>query len=151
MRRRCGFTLLELLVVVAIMGVLMGVLLPAILKVKNKRKEKRAAIQAKAIASAVDAYRLRYHKWPASEGDLEDGKDVTYGTPSDNNRVVFKMLEFPPDGSPGGDDAVIDMSDYRIDSNGNVLNAWGEQFRITLDLNGDYLPSGGVAVNWNYK
>ena len=151
MRRRRGFTLLELLVVIAIMGVLMGLLLPAILKVKNKSKEKRANIQAKAIASSVDAYRLRYHKWPARTSDLQAGNDVTYGTSGRNNSIVFRLLEFPPDGNPGGDDAVIDMADFRADANGNVLNAWGKQFRITLDLNGDYSPSGGVSVNWNYK
>jgi len=148
MRRRRGFTLLELLVVIAIMGVLMGLLLPAILKVKNKSKEKRANIQAKAIASSIDAYRLRYHEWPARTSDLNKGEDVTYGDPGNNNSVVFNLLENPPDGG----DSVIDMGDFRVDPNGNVLNAWGKQFRITLDLNGDYIsPPGGVSVNWNYK
>mgnify|MGYP006432603667 CR=1 FL=1 len=150
MKRRRGFTLLELLVVIAIMGVLMALLLPAILKFKDKSRATRADVQVRAIGSAINAYRLRYHKWPAHNGDLEAGEDVTYGTEDRGNAIIFAKLEFPPDGNQGNpDEPVIDMIGFWKGDDGNVRCFNGDQFQVTLDLNEDFQPSGGVSVSWN--
>ncbi len=149
MKRSAGFTLLELLVVVGIIGLLMALLLPAIIKVKDNGKKKRAEVNARAIVSAIDGYKLRYHKFPANNTDLSAGQDVTYGLGGDDNKAVFDKLANPPDGNPDEDDAFIDMSDFIVDAAGNVLKSAppdGEQYKITLDLDGDYEPSGGVKV-----
>ncbi len=148
MKRRDGFTLLELLVVVGLIGILMALVLPAIIKAKDRGKDKRITTNAKALESAIDGYKLRYHKYPAKNSDLELGEDVTYGKDSKDNNEVIDKLAFPPDGS-GSDDAFLDLSDYIIDKNGNALKTAppdGEQYKITLDINADYLPSGGVKV-----
>ena len=151
MKRRDGFTLLELLVVIGLITLLMALLLPAIVKVKDSGQKKRAEVNARAIASAVDGYKLRYHKFPAKNADLEAGRDVTYGAGGDNNKIVFDKLENPPDGSPGVDDAFIDLSDFPKDASGNlVAKVGGVQFRITLDINADYTPSGGVKVEFDW-
>jgi prepilin-type N-terminal cleavage/methylation domain-containing protein len=143
MKQKRGFTLLELLIVISIMVGLMALLLPAIAKMKKRGKEQLHEVQKRAIISAVSAYRAQYHKWPAPLSDLQDGEDVTYGGDSDDNHLVFDELESPPH----GDESVIDMNDFgRRDSNQNILNPDGDQFRITLDLNEDHIPSGGVSV-----
>lgn len=151
MKQRHGFTLLELLVVIAIMMVLMALLLPALSKMRKKGKEQLNDVQKRSIVSAVSAYRLRYHKWPTLVHDLEAGQDETYGAGANGNQVVFCRLEFPPDGQesdPDVGEAVIDMNDFgRRDSDDNVLNPYGNAFQITLDLNEDYSPSGGVSVD----
>ena len=147
--RKQGFTLLELLVVIAVMTALMGLLMPAISKMKTNAKEQRYEIQKRAIASAVAAYRLRYHQWPGKVVDMEAGQDETYGGGLDGNNVVFDRLEFPPDGDENdSDESVIDMGDFpRRDSDDNVIGAYGDPFEITLDLDEDYTPSGGVSIN----
>ena len=170
MKRKNGFTLLELLIVVGLMGILMALLLPALIKVKDTGSEKRIEVNAKAILVGVNIYKQRYHKWPADTDDLENGVDVYYGSRSDphelyesegnavqgnnkikwanNNSVIFNRLVRPPDGS-GSDAPCIDLSDFIVDGNGNVLMRPGEdeeQYRITFDLDGNYTPSGGTAV-----
>ncbi len=149
MKAQRGFTLLELLLVMAIMGVLMALLLPAILKFQDKSKAKRANARVIAIEAAVQAYRLRYHVWPAVDSHMSAGVDVTYGTTGYDNGVVFRKLTYPPDGnSSGADDPLIDINDFALDSNGNGICYLGTQFKITFDLNEDFSPSGGVSVSY---
>ena len=149
MHKRNGFTLIELLVVIGLIGVLMALLLPAIIKAKNTGKEKRVASNAKVITSSINAYKLRYHKWPAKKSDLVAGEDVTYGTDGRDNHLVIDKLIRPPDGGgASSDEAVIDLSDFIVDKSGNILKEpGGPQYRIRLDIDGDYSPSGGVDVN----
>jgi type II secretory pathway pseudopilin PulG len=117
------------------------------LKSKDKGIHQRAEANASAIVTAIDAYKARYHKWPAADNDLDSGRDVTYGTTNTPNEVVFDKLSKPPDGSNAKDEPVIDMSDFVTDSSGNVLRkVGGRQYMITFDIDGDYSPSGGVKV-----
>jgi hypothetical protein len=128
----------------------MALLLPAIMESKTHGEDERIRINSKAIVAAIDGFKLRYHKWPADNGDLGQGEDVTYGTSGHDNHLVFDKLVNPPDGNPGADDALIDLSDFIVDKSGNVLKGPlpdGEQYKITLDINADHTPSGGISVN----
>jgi type II secretion system protein G len=58
-----GFTLLELLVVVAIIGILVGIMLPAIGGVKIKAQKKKAESDVKSLAVACRAYHTEYGYW----------------------------------------------------------------------------------------
>ena len=83
MKRRDGFTLLELLVVIGLIALLMVLLLPAIMKSKENGKKQRIAANARALETAINAYKSRYHKWPGTDNDLDGGYDVVlYGTNS---------------------------------------------------------------------
>lgn len=64
-----GFTLLELLVVVAIIGILVGIMLPAIGGVKIKAQIKKAESGVKSLAVACRAYHTEYGYWPLARGD----------------------------------------------------------------------------------
>ena len=148
-RKLGGFTLLELLIVIGLITLLMALLLPAILKSKNKGDAQRIESNSMAIIAAIDGYKLRYHKWPAKNSDLEAGNDVTYGSDGHDNKIVFDKLANPPDGNPNEGEALIHLSDFIVDKSGNVLKGPlpdGKQYEITLDINADYSPSGGIKV-----
>ena len=148
-RKLGGFTLLELLIVIGLITLLMALLLPAILKSKNKGDAQRIESNSMAIIAAIDGYKLRYHKWPAKNSDLEAGNDVTYDSDGHDNKIVFDKLANPPDGNPNEGEALIDLSDFIVDKSGNVLKGPlpdGKQYEITLDINADYSPSGGIKV-----
>jgi prepilin-type N-terminal cleavage/methylation domain-containing protein len=146
--KRNGFTLIELLVVIGLIGILMALLLPAVIKSKDKGIEQRAQVNGRAIVAAIDAYKQRYHKWPADDKDLDAGRDVTYGVDKNDNKVVFDKLSKPPDGSKAKDDPFIDLSDFVKDKSGNVIRKPGDrQYHITFDIDGDFSPSGGVSVD----
>lgn len=69
MRRDAGFTLLELLVVLAIMGLLAAVVGPQVVRYLGSSKSQTAAVQSRNVATALNLFRLDAGRYPnASEG-----------------------------------------------------------------------------------
>lgn len=124
-----GFTLLELLIVISLIVVLMALLIPAFYKVKNGANDKRAQIEARIIGSAIRAYKLQEKKFPVNNpAGVAD--DVVYGGGGQDNSEVMTLLR---DGQP----PVLDVNKLRWDDDGNVIDPYGSQYKITLDLNYD--------------
>lgn len=65
-RRIRGFTLMELLVVLAILGLLMSLVGPAVLNQLGGAKSKTAAIQVKDIEQALEMYKLDVGRYPTT-------------------------------------------------------------------------------------
>lgn len=84
---RRGFTLLELLVVVAIIGILAGLLLPAFSKMKNAARIKKATSDVVALVAAIQGYQVVYHRWP---GNADGGS-----WKNDNYTVINQLANNP--------------------------------------------------------
>ena len=74
-RRHGGFTLIEIMVVVVIIGLLVGVVGPNVYKNLFKAQEDIAWNQAKQIDAAVGTYYLHERRIPSMEELLEKGPD----------------------------------------------------------------------------
>jgi general secretion pathway protein G len=71
-RRGHGFTLIEVILVIAIIGVLAGVLIFAIGGQKDKADRDATAILIKQVSGALDRYKLHVGRYPTEEdGGLE--------------------------------------------------------------------------------
>jgi len=70
-RRTGGFTLVELLVVLAILGLLAGLVGPQVMKFLGTSKTKTAALQIENLSSTLDLYRLEVGRYPTNEEGLE--------------------------------------------------------------------------------
>jgi len=116
-RRSRAFTLIEMLVVIAIIAILAGILLPALSKVKLQAKVRLAKAEMNMIASAIKDYESSYDRYPASkdvEGYTSNGAnpanpDFTFGglapvslggITRDNSEIMEILLD-------------IDMNDNR--------------------------------------
>ena len=69
-RQQRGFTLLELLVVLAILGLLIGLVAPAALRQLESSKEKIAHQSIERIAGVLDIYKLDVGVYPTTEQGL---------------------------------------------------------------------------------
>src|SRR5581483_3621031 len=69
-RRERGFTLLELLVVLAILGLLIGLVAPAAIRQLGSAKHKVAEQTIARLASFLDLYRVDVGSYPSTEQGL---------------------------------------------------------------------------------
>src|SRR5262245_24972404 len=116
-RNRAGFTLMEVLVVVAILVILAGVGSVAVFGYLEESKAKTARIQIKTLEDAVSNYKLNHGDFPASLEILtrsEDGRPATleanqvmdpwgreYGYEPANLSATGKPLIYSQGGNPG--------------------------------------------------
>ena len=123
--RESGFTLLELLVVVAIIGLLVGYVAPRYFSQVGKSEVQVARAQIDSIEKALDQYRLDTRRYPSAEQGLAAlvtrpanepnwsgpylkravpndpwGRPYVYRTPGQKGE--FDLISFGRDGKAGG-------------------------------------------------
>lgn len=93
-----GFTLLELLVVLVIIGLLAGYVGPRFFSQIGKSETKAAQAQISAISKALDAYRLDNGAYPSTE----QGLAALWQAPPGATRWTGPYLQKQPPSDPWG-------------------------------------------------
>jgi len=70
-RRDAGFTLVELLVVLAILGLLVGIAVPKLFQYFSRAKEQAAQIQINTLAQDLDLFLLDVGRYPTEQEGLK--------------------------------------------------------------------------------
>jgi general secretion pathway protein G len=116
--RATGFTLLELLVVVAIIGLLVGYVAPRYFGQVGRSEVTTAKAQIDALEKALDQYRLDTGRYPATEIGLNALVERPPDEPKWNGPYLKKAVPLDPWGSPYLYKAPGDRGDYDIVSYG---------------------------------
>ncbi len=66
-----GFTLVEMLLVLAILGILIAILMPSVIGVTREAKEKQAAADLRIVQAALSGYYIKYNNFPSHYGGWE--------------------------------------------------------------------------------
>ena len=70
-RREAGFTLIELMVVIVILGVLAGLIAPRIMGRPDEAKQLKAKIQIESLETALKLYKLDNGFYPTTDQGLQ--------------------------------------------------------------------------------
>ena len=131
-----GFTLMELLVVLAILGLLMSLVGPQVLNQLGGAKTKTALIQIKDLEQALEMYKLDVGRFPSSDQGLDalvknpggaggwNGPYLKSGVPMDpwKREYVYKypgdrgeldIFTLGQNGTPGGEGEDSDVGNWQ--------------------------------------
>jgi general secretion pathway protein G len=114
LKRSCGFTLLELLVVIVIIGLLAGYVAPRYFSQVGKSEIQVARAQIDSLEKALDQYRLDIRRYPSAEEGLAAiepylkkalpndpwGRPYLYRVPG--QRAEYEIFSYGRDGKAGG-------------------------------------------------
>ncbi|MGE0622607.1 MAG: type II secretion system major pseudopilin GspG [Pseudomonadales bacterium] len=101
--RSAGFTLIEILVVVVIIGILGAIIVPNLLGRPDQARITAAQSDIRSLANALDIYRLDNFVYPSTEQGLEALVRKPAGFPEPKNYspdAYIKQLPTDPWGSP---------------------------------------------------
>ena len=135
MKKEHGFTIIEIMVVVAILAILASVLVPRIMDEPDKARIVKAKQDIRVIESALDLYKLDNFVYPSTEesidalvtkpGDAPNwkkggyvkklpidpwGNEYQYLNPGEHGEVDIYSLG--SDRSPGGQDSAEDIGNW---------------------------------------
>jgi len=131
-RKASGFTLLELLVVIVIIGLLAGYVAPRYFSQVGRSEVQVARAQIESLEKALDQYRLDMRRYPSAEeglgalvakpqaGDAWQGPYLKKAVPMDpwgrayvyrvpGEKGEFQLLSYGRDGKPGGNGEDADI------------------------------------------
>lgn len=95
-----GFSLLELLVVLVIIGLLAGIVGPSLFKNIGKSEITTAKAQVDSLGKAIDTFRLDNGRFPSPEEGLRALVQRPEGLPDWNGPYLKKAVPLDPWGQP---------------------------------------------------
>jgi len=125
-KKMAGFTLIEVLVVVVILGILAAIVVPNIMDKPDQAKITKAKADIRAIESALNMYRLDKHDYPQTDQGLEalvsdylprlpkDPWNHEYLFLSPGSHGVIDIYSLGRDGQPGGDGPDADIGNWNM-------------------------------------
>ncbi len=140
-RGNAGFTFIEMIVVVSIIGLLLALVGPRFIRGQEKAETKAAAAQIANFGTALDTFRLDVGRYPSTQEGLQAlnqrpgaidrwdgpylktqipndpwGRPYYYRSPGEGGRP-YDIYSLGQDGAPGGDGPNRDVTSWEA-SNG---------------------------------
>jgi prepilin-type N-terminal cleavage/methylation domain-containing protein len=155
--QQAAFTLVEMLVVVAIVAILASILIPVVGRAKTKAKVAVAKAEMAGLEAAIKSYKTDYNRWPIPKRPpppapwINEGGDFTYGlTNIIQNEALMEIL-MAKDGrfnqghgrNPKKNKYIEPKESGEVDgfpglsTTGRYHDPFGNEYFISLDLSGD--------------
>ena len=93
LKRQSGFSLIEIMVVLLIIGILASMVAPQILGNQEEAQLKKAAVDIQQLESALEMYKLHNFRYPTSEQGMEALIQKPTSAPEPKNYQVGGYLK----------------------------------------------------------
>jgi len=118
--REAGFTLIELMIVLFILGLLAALVAPRLMGRVEKAKQKTAQTQIQLLKTALDLFHLDIGRYPTTEEGLKVLKEKPQNLPGWSGPYLDKAIPNDPWGRPyvyrsPGDHGPYDLSSLGAD------------------------------------
>ena len=129
MNRKNGFTLVELLTVIAIMAILAGLLLPALGKAREKANVAKCVATIASLQTALAMYQVDYGVYPPStdEATQHNGNSATTDT-ADEFALVNTLAAATTTGGPYMEFKGKDLDEETDTDQPVLLDPWGQAY-----------------------
>jgi general secretion pathway protein G len=121
-RKQKGFTLIEIMIVVVIIGILASIIMPKIMDKPGQARLQKAKHDIQTIGSALNLYKLEKFNYPTTDEGLDAlvgqfldkspkdpwGREYYYLSPGQSGN--FDLYSYGADGKAGGSDENTDIS-----------------------------------------
>ena len=140
--REAGFTLIEIMVVIVILGVLATLIIPKIMDRPDEARRTKAVLDIQSIGQALDLYRLDNHNYPTTEQGLaalvekpqlepipnrwrsggylgklpQDPWNTSYIYLSPGLHGDYDLVSFGGDGELGGEGKGVDIESWNLEA-----------------------------------
>ncbi|MBO4632068.1 MAG: prepilin-type N-terminal cleavage/methylation domain-containing protein [Lentisphaeria bacterium] len=162
--KRCYFTLVELLTVIAVIAILAGIAIPVVIGMQSKGKETSARADMNAIKMALTQFKADYSIWPVAASSSDTRLKAAFksdDTETDDGAIdsmVSELTTFAaaPDASNAPAAATMTYNTRKrkyldapakpvtpvfpvssVTSGFMKLDPWGRRYNIALDTNYD--------------
>ncbi len=136
-QKRQGFTLIEVIIVVIILGLIAALIVPRMFKKVEKSKRQLTKTQIVMIEGSIKFFKMDTGRYPTTQEGLKvllenpgnvpnwDGPYLEKGIPKDpwgrdyvytypGKNYTFELISLGADGQPGGEDENKDVTNYEV-------------------------------------
>ncbi len=123
-KKQKGFTLIEIMIVVVIIGILASIIMPKIMDKPGQARLQKAKHDIQTINSSLNLYKLDKFNYPSTDEGLDAligtyldrkptdpwGREYYYLSPG--QKGVFDLYSYGADGRIGGNDENTDVNNW---------------------------------------
>jgi general secretion pathway protein G len=123
-KKQRGFTLIEIMIVVVIIGILASIIMPKIMDKPGQARLQKAKHDIQTISSSLNLYRLDKFSYPSTDEGLDAligtyldrkpkdpwGREYYYLSPGQQG--AFDLYSYGADGRVGGNDENTDVNNW---------------------------------------
>lgn len=134
-----GFTLVELLVVLAVLGIIMAAFTTTVTAAQERARKSQAETEVKMIHQAILAYE-NYQKTQSSGAGSADLETMT------NAEVNDDTLDFLFGGGFAESGKMPSLLQAKLSKGGKMLDPWGIPYTVSIKKGANVRLEGGVGA-----